>query len=115
MKKLKASTIIETIVAMTIIMISFGIVALLIINNAKNNSQLKLNAYLLTEDIKAVTKAEKEYNNEEYEFENLLIYKSIEEYENFSNIKVLHLEVFSINDKLIYDSKELINLDNEKD
>ncbi len=110
MKKLKASTIIETIVAMTIIMISFGVVVALIIGNSRNSSRLRLNAYLLCEDIKSETKMLNTYINEDFEYENLVIYKSVLGYNESKDIKELQIEAYTKDNKLLYQSKELVNV-----
>jgi len=110
MKKLKASTLIETMVAMTIVMVSFAIVVTLMLGNSGNYSRLKLNAYLLCEDIKAETMAQNNYSDEEFEFENLIVYKSIEPYRDSKYLRILLIEAFK--EELLYQNKEIITIEN---
>lgn len=114
MKKLTASTLIETLVAMTIIMISFGVMALLVINTSRNTGILKLNAFLICEEVKSETLTLKKYENEEFEFENMDIIKSIYPYKKSNEILVLEIQAFSKNQIMIYETKLLIPVNNEK-
>jgi len=115
MKKLKASTLIETMVAMTIIMISFAVMVLLVINTSRNTNILKMNAFLYCEDIKSETLALNKYEDEEYEYGNMHIIKSIYKYDKSHEIQVLEIQAFSKNELLIYETKLLIPVKNEKD
>lgn len=115
MRKLTASTMIETLVAMTIIMISFGVVALLVINTSRNTSILKLNAFLLCEDVKSETLALKNYEYDELKYENMDIIKTIKKYKQSADLQILEIQAFSKNEVLIYETKLVIPVSDEKD
>ena len=106
MKKLKASTLVETMVAMVIIMISFGVVITFLMNNPGSKNRMRVNAYLHCEDVKSETKLKALFFDKEYDFDNMTIYKTIHDFKESKEIKILLIEAFTKDDRLIYESKD---------
>jgi len=107
--KVKASTMVETIVAMVIIMISMGIGLALFSNLSRDvNDKLRIEAEIKVNSLAVETKLKKEYSDTEIESDNLRIERSIKEYKKTSRIKVLLIEAYSLSGKKICDYKELV-------
>lgn len=111
-KKLKAGTILETMVALTIVMISFGI-ALMIFNNVnKSNSNfLKIKASIMLNEAAKNATQEKLYIDNSFEQDGISITQKIENFDNLSDIKLLYLEARNKEGKVIAERKELILVD----
>lgn len=111
-KKLKAGTILETMVALTIVMISFGI-ALMIFNNVnKSNSNfLKIKAALILNEAAQNAVQEKLFIDNTFEQEGISVIQKVEAFENMPDIKFLHLEAKKPDGKIIAERKELILVD----
>lgn len=107
--KLKASTLMESLVAMIVIMICFVIASMIYTNiiNSTNN-KLKLDASLLLKEIGIKAKEENNYLDEKFETENLVVQKSVTSYKNSGNLSLLTLIAFDKNGKKIAEQKELI-------
>lgn len=108
-KKLKATTLIEVLVAMIIILLSFG-TGMMIYNNILNsdNGYEKMKSRLILNEIAIETKKEKTFFDEIKEEETFTIHKSIEQYKDKKNLSLLHLKAFNKQGRLIAEKKELI-------
>jgi competence protein ComGF len=114
--KIKSSTLIEALVAMVIIILVYAIGLTIFINvNKSNNNRLKIEAFLVLEDIVTNTKKEAKYIDEIYDLENLKIEKKITKYENNNSLNILQIKVLSKDNKLLAEHREIvkINLLNE--
>lgn len=108
-KKLKASTLVETIVAMLIVTIAFSLALLLMVNISKNsNNSLKTKAYFLTNNIWVQTKAEHTFIDQEYTYGNILIKKTVTEYENNEELFQLNISVYDKQNHKLFEQNELL-------
>jgi len=91
--KLPASSLFETIVALTVIMIVFGIALTVFVNIMRTGTSLaSFKAAQKLEFIAKETKQNKSYYNETFEEEALVINKRIEKYKDKEGLLVLILE-----------------------
>ena len=111
-QKIQASTLIEAIVAMLIVTIIFALAMVLMANISKNsNNSIKTKAYLLTNQIYQQTKAQKSYIDQEYNFENVHIKKTITPVKDNDE---LYLLTITARNKLNYkltERNEIINVE----
>ena len=104
-----ASTLIEVMVAMIIVMISFGIAMVIYINVTRSDNQVqKLRAQLLLNETAIKTKIENSFVDATMEVESISIIKTIDSYEGSSILNLLLLEAFDIDGKKIAERKELV-------
>ena len=108
-KKLESSTLIEVIVGLVIITITFGIVFRLFVNvNRSENIRLKCNASLLMDKIINSGKADLNYIDEDFDYGYMTIEKTVIPYNKSENLKIMHLKAFDRQKKLILEKKEII-------
>lgn len=109
--KLKASTLIEALVAMIIIVVIYTIGLTIFINvNKANNNRLKIEAFLQLEDIVANTKKEARYLDETYDLNNMKIEKIITKYDNNNNLNLLQIKVLTKDNKLLAEHREVVKV-----
>lgn len=100
--KFKAATLLESLVAMVIVLLSFGIALMIYVNiTNSNNSQLKLNAYLSLNEVLAETVQDEAYTDEETEKGVLKIVKTVQPYGRSKNLVEIHLEARDVNGKVL--------------
>ncbi|HET6243889.1 MAG: hypothetical protein H0V01_04385 [Bacteroidetes bacterium] len=110
-KKIKASTLIEVIVALIIVMITFGIAMVIFINVTHSDNQVqKLKASLILNESALKTSKENSYIDEKTEVDGLFINKTINPYENIPGLNLVLFEAFDVNGKIIAERRELILL-----
>ncbi len=108
--KLKATTLQETMVAMTISLITFSIGLMIFINIMRTEKSMeKLRASLLLKELILETKLNKTFINDEYEKGTFTIVKTISEIPENENLIKLTIEIHK-NQKPIVNSQELIPL-----
>ncbi len=110
-EKIKASTLIEALVAMVIVMTCFGIASMIYVNvlNADNN-RIQLNAHLLVHELAQKAKETNSFLDEKIETNGLIIQKSVEPYHDIPNLNVLKYIAVDKKGKLIAEYKELFIL-----
>lgn len=109
--KISASTLIEAIVAMLIIVIVYGIGIMIFMNVKKSaNNGLKLEAILQVENILSQTKKEAKYVDENFDFDNLKIEKKILKYDNASSLNILEIKALSNDNKVLTEHREIIKV-----
>lgn len=109
--KLRASTLIESIVSMVIITLLFGISFSILSSVAgRNNAQLKLKALLEAQRVVAQCKSEGDFNNQYWKIEGLTIEKTIKNYHDYKEIRLIEVSIFNNNGKLLIQKHELINI-----
>lgn len=110
-KKVKASTIVETIVAMVIIMICTGIGLTLFSNISRDvNDQLRIEAEIRCNSLATETKMRGDFSEKTVESENLRLQQSINAYSSNTHVKVLLIEAYSLSGRKICEYKELITI-----
>lgn len=109
MMKLRASTLIETIVAMVLLLLCF-VISMMIYENVldSENNRLKLSALLLMNNEAILTKKEKNYLDEEITFNDMKFKKTIYKYQNSEKLYVLTLTAYDKNHHKIIERNELI-------
>ena len=108
-RKLKASTLVETIIAMLIVTIAFSLALLLMINISRSsNNSLKTKAYFLANNILVQTKAEKTYLDQEFNFGNVVIKKTVTEYENNEELFQLNVSAYDKQNHKLFEQNELV-------
>jgi len=106
---LKASTLMESLVAMVIIVVSLGVGTMIYSNILNSDKQvLQLKAICLLNKEAARTKKEKTFLDSEKQFENCNIKKTVELYDQTANLYRLTLSAFDKSGHLIAVRKELI-------
>lgn len=108
-KKLIASTLIETVTAMVIVTLVFGLGSGTYVNvmSADNHIQ-KLKARQILNGISAESKKKKMYLDEKTSIEGFSIIKIVTPYNNSQELSLLTLKAFDIKQKLIAQRKELV-------
>ena len=108
-KKIKGSTLIEVLVAMIIVMVSFGIAMAIFMNiSSSGNHAQQLKAQLLLNKAAIRTKAENSFIDEISEGESIIINKTVTSYNGIPGLNLLLLQAFDINGKKIAERKELV-------
>ena len=109
---LKATSLIETVVALVMIMSVFSIGMMVYFNVIKSSYSLQqLKASLMLNELSKVTKEKKSFFDEQDSTETLVIYKRISKYENMENLVLLELEVLSKDSTKLASRRELVELD----
>jgi hypothetical protein len=109
MKSLKGSTIIETIVALVLLLLISGIVFIIYSNLFINSKDfLKLEANSIANEISISVKKDKIYLDEETHNGNLNVKKSFKEYKDLQNVVVLSIVVTDMNNVIVLSRKEII-------
>jgi hypothetical protein len=112
--KVKASTLVESIIAMLIVTIVFSMALVLMLNISKNsNNSLKTKAYILANDVLVKTKSEKSYFDQEFNYGNILIKKTVAEYENNEELFFLNISTYDLRNHKLFEQNELIIIENE--
>ena len=108
-KKIKASTLIEVLIAMILVMFSFGIAMAIYINVSLSDHLVqKLKAELLLNETAIETKAGNSFIDEKTGLGNISVNKTVTSYNGISGLHLLLLEAFDVNGKKISERKELI-------
>lgn len=108
-KKIKASTMLEALVAMVIILGAFTVTCMIYVNvTTSDNSRQKLDAQLLMNELALKTKQEKSFIDEKTETDFLIIEKTISKYPNAENLNQLTIIVSNKEGKIIAAYNELL-------
>lgn len=111
--KIKAFSIIESMVSMVIVVLMFSLSAMVIANVTTSGvSKEKQAAYMLVKSLRNETLRNYRFIDESVEVKGLLIEKTILNYNRNEALKVLLIEA-SKGEKKLYESKELIILTDE--
>lgn len=109
--KIPASTMIEVIVAVTIIAIVFSFAMLLFAGiQTSGSSRMKIYALSRINHVISESKASYSFLDEEFAFDGLRVKQSIAPYKNSSRLFILHLEAFDIKNRLVAEKNELIRI-----
>jgi hypothetical protein len=109
LKTLKASTLIEVIVAMVILLIIYSMVIITFLNfSGENNISNKSRALILLENVSNTTKSTFCFIDKEFSFENIDVKQTILPYKGNDNLRTLKLEAISNSGKTILSKNEII-------
>lgn len=108
--KFKGSTMIETIIAMVIILICSGIALDHFSGLFQTvNDELRINAELKIQNLAVETKKHKEFSYLEIDSDGVNLVRYIEDYPIQSSLKLLRIEAHTLSGKKICEYRELIN------
>jgi hypothetical protein len=111
LKKITSSTMIESLVAMVIITISFTIALMISSNLARtNNPRLRIKAYSEVQKLYSETKAKELYIDEVFEQEGLTIERLILPYTETRTLKILEISAYDNRGKLLVRKRELVTI-----
>ena len=107
--KLKAATLMESLVAMVVVLVCCGIASMIYVNViTSGNEREKLKAHLLLNEAAIKAKNENLFLDEEIRGETITIRKSIAPYKELPDISLLTLTAVDADGHVIETRKELI-------
>ena len=105
---IKAFTVFETIVAIVVVMIAFVLSTIVIINVTSSGvSREQQKAYSLVKKVRNESIHQNRFIDETIELEDLMIEKTILDYQRDAELKVMLIECFK-GEKKIVESKDLV-------
>lgn len=109
---LKASTLIESLISMVLIVVCFSVAVMIYINVVDNDRQrTRLNAILILNEEALQIKKEKNFLDDEKTINNWILKKTVERYAETSNIYTLSLVIKDKEGKIIATRNELISME----
>lgn len=106
---LKASTLMESLIAMVILIVCFGIGTMIYTNVLTSDRERKqLHATLLANEEAITIKSEKNYLDAEWKIDDWTIKKTVEKYNETENLFLLSIAVLDRDKKVISIRNELI-------
>ena len=110
--KIQAFTILESMVAMVIVMIVFGLTSVIIMNISSSGiTKEKQDAYTSVNLLRNETLQENRFIDETIETNSLRIEKTILEYSSNTSLKILLIKAYKGQEKL-FESKEIVLINN---
>lgn len=112
--KIKAATILESLIAMVIIMVCIGVSSMIYLNvldSDKERLQMKLR--LLLNDEVSLLKQESLFVDSEKQVEGFTIKVNVSRFDGANNVWVLKLQALDSNGKLILSRNELVTFNHE--
>jgi ABC-type lipoprotein release transport system permease subunit len=111
-QRLKASTLIESLISMVLIVVCFSVAVMIYISVVDNDKQrIKLKATLMLNEQVLQIKKEKNYLDDEKTINNWIIKKTVEHYAETSNVYRLSIVVIDKEGKTIAIRNELISME----
>jgi type II secretory pathway pseudopilin PulG len=109
---LKASTLVESLIAMVILVLCLGIATMVFANVLNSDRERKqLNAAQIADQEVLRAKQENNFLDAEYEVNRFIVKKTVEKYEQTENLFLLSLTVLDPDRKPVYTRRELIVVD----
>lgn len=109
-KRLKASSLVETIVGLMVIVLVFGIAMTVYVNVMRNSTSLaELKASQRLEEIAVETKTKKSFFNESFEEGGVKIEKTIGKYQDKEGLFLLELIAKDPTERKLAERKEIIS------
>ena len=107
--RLPATSIVESITAMVIILLSFG-VGMMIYMNVLQSEQLisKTKANLILSQVLNKTIQDNQFEDAKFQKENIWIVQTIKKYSSYQDVYTIQLEAFDTKGKSILILKELV-------
>lgn len=107
--KAKASTLIETIIAMVIVSISFGIGVTIYMNmQTSGNPLIRLKAYNEANNLVSQTLYKRDFRESNYTKENIRITKEIISYQSDDKLKIIIVTVEDLKGRELYRKRRII-------
>jgi hypothetical protein len=107
--KLKAATLVESLAAMAVVLVSCGIATMIFVNVMRSgNERKKLRAHLMLNEAAIKTKRERLFLDEEIRGEMIIIHKSVASYNDQPDLVQLLLTAVDSEGKIIESRKEII-------
>lgn len=111
LNKLGGSTLVEVIVAMVIITMVISLTFNFYVKvNKSSNYLVKLKAHMISEEVICQCKIHKEFKDENYNFDNVIIQKIITPYENYDDLKRVEIIALSMDKKEFFRKTEIISI-----
>lgn len=108
LKKTDGSTLIETLLSLTIIMVCFSIGMMIFNNILKNsNNRLQTEAFFKIKELAIDAINNDQMNNETIEFEEFFIVKTTRPFENIKNLYIIEIAAYKSEDKKLTEFKLL--------
>jgi|SRR6185312_6322219 len=109
LKRIPSSSILEAIIAMVIIMLVFGISAMIYVNITSSGFSLqKVKADLLLKQLAIETEERKSYFDETISYEVLIIEKQVQKYEDVDDVLLLSLVAINQQQDTLAKCKQLL-------
>src|SRR3954469_7199179 len=108
-KKLKAATMLESMVAMVITVVCLGIGTMIFVNVLNNDKdRISLKALLMLNNESNRIRTEKKFIDGEEEREGFILKRTFEKYNETGNLLQVTLQLLDANGRLVLERKELI-------
>lgn len=108
-RNVKAATLLETLVAMIIVLIGFSISIMIYINVIKSNSAgLKIKANMAAEAMKRECIRTKSFIDEEKEYDQFVLVKTAEKYDKNERLVVLRIVAKTKKGRKLFDRREMV-------
>lgn len=108
--KVKSSSLLETVVALTILTLVSSIVSVAMVRATQTSlSGQKTKAVLISEELIAKFKAERNYLDEQIELDGFIIEKSVAPFEGSVNLFVLKVRVLDKDEHCLNSYREVIS------
>jgi hypothetical protein len=112
LKKVKSSSLFETLVAMTILVVISGIAMVAFINISRSSvTGEKIKARLFLFELVEKTRQEGAYVDEEFEWDNLMVKKSFIKYEGNPDLLIMKVEIKDDQNRKVAAHREIITAD----
>jgi len=107
-QRLKASTIVETLTAIVLISIAFGIGVLIYLNTISNQSiTVEQQANMVLQEAAIATKTNERYISETFNFKNFIIERVVKPYGETKDLYLIELSAFNTEEELVSRYQEL--------
>ena len=111
MGKVKATTMVETLTAMVLITIAFGIAIMVYVNTiAHTPTVIQQKAALILEEVATLTKQEERYITEDFEYKHFIISRMVKPYAQKTNVYELQLIAKNRDETVLANYQELLYL-----
>lgn len=108
-RQLKASTLIEVLVAMTIILACAGIGMTAVSNLSRDmNADLKIQAEIYMDKITNDTWTESDFTDKNFEFSAFRVERTIQPYNKQKRLRLLTIEAYTLSNRKVGERKQLI-------
>lgn len=108
-KKLQGATLLESIVAMVLLMVCLGIATLVYVNVVgSGNSRQKFHAYVLIHQVAAQARIQRNYLDEEQEMAGITVTKKISKYAGMEKTYTMKITATDLNGEVLAEQKEII-------